>query len=122
VEYKKVHGSDDAKAINTHLSRIEAELDFRFIVLQSQFHQVTPAMLKNSFKRKPEMKAVTAEIEKEKIPTLLELADFHIQEFSELAKVGLRSKETLKQWNSTRKKIFEFIRYTLNHMISNSHR
>lgn len=122
MEYKKVHGSDDAKAINTHLSRIEAELDFRFIVLQSQFHQVTPAMLKNSFKRKPEMKAVTAEIEKEKIPTLLELADFHIQEFSELAKVGLRSKETLKQWNSTRKKIFEFIRYTLNHMISNSHR
>lgn len=57
------------------------------------------------------MKEKKKEKTKDKIPTL-ELASLHIDGFTLLVERNLRSKETLKQWKSTKKKIAEFIIHT----------
>jgi hypothetical protein len=43
------------------------------------------------------------------MPTLLQVSDLHISNFSKMVDKKLRSRETLKQWNATRKKIEEFL-------------
>lgn len=108
---KRATSCSDAKSINSTINRIQSDLERHFTVLQTNHKIITPLMLRNIYKCLPtdHKKGKPKPKPEDKIPSLLELADLHIKEFSELVDKKLRSKETLKQWNSTRKKIEEFV-------------
>lgn len=109
VKTKKVIVSSHSKKINSALNHIESSLEVNFTVLKTRFDDVTPIMLKNVFQNFP-MENDKSESEQE-IPQLLELTNIHINDFAELVEKNLRSKETLRQWKATKKKIVEFIRF-----------
>jgi len=112
VETKKVIKSASYKKINSAINRIENVLEANFTVLKTKYDSVSPLMLKNVYQNLPvdNEKGEVNRIEQE-IPLLLELADIHILEFSELVEKNLRSRETLRQWKATRKKIAEFLKF-----------
>jgi len=67
-------------------------------------------MLKNVYKGLPATLGKGApKPETPIMPTLLQVSDLHISNFSKMVEKKLRSNETLKQWNATRKKIEEFL-------------
>jgi len=107
VKSKKVIKSENSKKINTELNRIASLLEVNFTVLKTKYEFITPSMLKNTYKN------VTIDGREQDnpqtIPSLMELVGIHINEFGMLVDKGLRSKETLKQWNATKKKIAEFL-------------
>ncbi|ATP56485.1 integrase [Pedobacter ginsengisoli] len=107
VKSKKVIKSENSKKINTELNRIASLLEVNFTVLKTKYALITPSMLKNTYKN------VTIDVKQQDdphtIPSLMELVGIHINEFGMLVDKGLRSKETLKQWNATKKKIAEFL-------------
>jgi integrase len=112
VKTKKVIGSSHSKKINSALNHIESSLEVNFTVLKTKFDDVTPIMLKNVFQNFP-LENDNNKLEQE-IPQLLELTNIHIKDFTELVEKKLRSKETLKQWKATKKKIVEFLRFEFN--------
>lgn len=112
MEKKRVLPCQDAKSINSALNRIQCELEKHFTILQSMHEVVSPLMLRNSYRNLSTDYNKGKEKTKDKIPTLLELASLHIDGFTLLVGKNLRSKETLKQWKSTKKKIAEFIIHT----------
>lgn len=67
-------------------------------------------MLKNIYHNFP-IEGENIEVNEHKIPSLLELTEIHIKDFSDLVEKELRSKETLKQWKATQKKIAEFLKF-----------
>ena len=67
-------------------------------------------MLKNIYHNFP-IDGKKHKVKEHKIPLLLELTEIHIKDFSELVEKKLRSKETLKQWKATQKKISEFLKF-----------
>ncbi|TKC01564.1 site-specific integrase [Pedobacter cryotolerans] len=109
INSKKVIGSSHSKKINSALNHIESSLEINFTVLKTRFDNVTPIMLKNVFQNFP-MENDKNELEQE-TPQLLELTNIHINDFAELVEKKLRSKETLKQWKATKKKIVEFLKF-----------
>ncbi|MES2448869.1 MAG: phage integrase SAM-like domain-containing protein [Bacteroidota bacterium] len=112
VETKKVIRSTDSKKINTALNHIESSLEVNFTVLKTQYDCVSPLMLKNAFQNLPiENKKDKGKKTEQKTPSLLELTEGHIKDFCELVEKKLRSKETLKQWKATQKKIAEFLKF-----------
>ena len=112
VETKTVTKSKNSKKINTIIANIENTLEIHFTVLKTQYEYVTPLMLKNAYQNLPiESKKGTVRQTKNEIPKLLELTEIHIKDFSELVDKNLRSKETLKQWKATRKKLSEFLKF-----------
>jgi len=114
IELKKVVGSQNAKKINAELNRISSVLEVNFTVLKTKYEFISPSMLKNSYRNVPiESKGKIKSHNPNKVPSLLELVDFHIKEFERLVEKALRSKETLKQWNGTKKKIAEFLKEKL---------
>lgn len=114
VETKKVIMSADAKKINMALNHVESSLEVNFTVLKTKYNCVSPLMLKNAFHNLPiESKKGEAKLREREIPRLLALTEIHINDFSELVKKNLRSKETLKQWKATQKKIAEFLQFEL---------
>ncbi|RAJ19957.1 hypothetical protein [Pedobacter cryoconitis] len=112
MEKKRVLPCPDVKSINFALNRIQCELEKHFTILQSMHEVVSPLMLRNSYINLSTDHNEGKEKTKDKIPTLLELASLHIDGFTLLVEKNLRSKETLKQWKSTKKKIAEFIIHT----------
>lgn len=106
IQNKRVSSCIDAKRINSELNRIQSELEKHFTVLQTRYDLITPIMLRNSYKCLPiDSKEGFPRPKMEvKVPTLLELVNLHIESFTLLVDKKLRSKETLKQWKSTRKK------------------
>lgn len=67
-------------------------------------------MVKNLYHGLPALNnKFTPKREFKRIPTLLQVADKHIANFEAMVNKGIRSKETLKQWRATRKKIKEFL-------------
>jgi len=112
VEAKKVVNSADSKKINSVLNQIENSLEVNFTVLKTQHDFITPMMLKNIFNNRP-IESKKGKIEKieQKTPSLLKLTEIHIKDFSELVEKKMRSKETLKQWKATQKKISEFLKF-----------
>lgn len=111
IELKKVIRSQNAKKINAELNRISSVLEVNFTVLKTKYEFISPSMLKNSYKNVPiESTGKIKSHNPNNVPSLLELVDFHIKEFERLVEKALRSKETLKQWKATKKKIAEFLK------------
>ncbi|CAH0142435.1 MULTISPECIES: Arm DNA-binding domain-containing protein [unclassified Pedobacter] len=110
VEMKKVMRSTDSKKINSALNHIESSLEVNFNVLKTQYDSVSPLMLKNIYQNVP-IEGRKNELKEHKTPSLLELTEIHIKDFSELVEKEIRSKETLKQWKATQKKIVEFLKF-----------
>lgn len=105
-------GCTEEKKTNLKIAQVTGDLERHFTVLQLEYEYISPLMLKNVYKGLP------AEHQKgkpkplaQKYVTLLEVADTHIHEFSKMVDKGIRSKETLKQWKATRKKIIEFLKF-----------
>lgn len=113
---KKAMGGPEAKKINSKICQIQAALEQHFIMLQTQHAHITPLMLKNAFNNLPtDHQKGSPKPLPQAIPTLLQLADKQILDFSKMVAKGLRSKETLKQWKATKNKIQEFIRHRYKH-------
>jgi site-specific recombinase XerD len=110
VENKKAKGGSHGKKVNLKMSEVTVDLNREFVVLQAGYEHITPLMVKNVYNGlppyvikgavKPELKVV---------PTLLQISDLHVANFKKMVDKKLRSPETLKQWNATRKKIEEFL-------------
>jgi site-specific recombinase XerD len=118
LESKKAKGKDkETKEINLKISELTVDLNRHFILLQGRYEKITALMLKNVYLGKPakQQKVVNKSeklIEKKSsIPTLLQTVNIHITNFEKMVEKGLRSKETLKQWNSTRTKLQEFLQF-----------
>jgi len=112
VENKKAKGAGEGKKTNLKISEVTVDLERSFTLLQCQFEHITPLMLKNIYQGLPadQKKGIQKEvIAPVVVPTLLQAADLLISDFSKMVAKGLRSKETLKQWRSTRNKIEEFL-------------
>ena len=110
VETKKVIKSSNSKKINSTIANIENTLEVNFTVLKTQYDSVSPLMLKNIYQNIL-IEGKKHEVKEHKIPSLLELTEIHIKYFSELVEKEIRSKETLKQWKATQKKIVEFLKF-----------
>ncbi|HTN37194.1 MAG TPA: site-specific integrase [Arachidicoccus sp.] len=110
-ETKKAKSFPDSKRINQRLNQITSDLERHFTLLQLEFEEVTPLMLKNVYNGMPAMQKKGApKPEIVKIPTLLQVADMNIDSLEKMVQKNLRSNETLKQWRATRKKIETFIK------------
>ncbi|SDE88756.1 Site-specific recombinase XerD [Mucilaginibacter pineti] len=101
----------EARAINSKIGSMESDLERHFIVLQSQYEDVTPLMLKNAFLGLPikfdgsnhELVGI------ERIKTLLGAFSEYIKTFELMVDNKTRSKETLKHWRTTKTKVMEFV-------------
>jgi len=112
INIKRVRTVANAKAINSNINRIQSNLETHFTVLKTQYDSVSALMLKNAYKNLPiHHKKGNQKPVIQQIPTLLELTDLHIKNFTEMVDKKLRSKETLRQWKATKNKLVEFIAY-----------
>lgn len=119
LDNKKAKGKDkETKEINLKISELTVDLNRYFVFLQGRYQKITALMLKNVYLGKPakQQKVVNKSeklIEKKSsIPTFLQTVDIHITNFEKMVERGLRSAETLKQWNSTRTKLKEFLQFS----------
>jgi len=112
IKNKIAKGESSDKKTNLKISEVTSDLNREFIVLQAGYEHITPLMLKNLYRGLPPKlgKGVPKPVAKT-LPTLLQASDQHIANFNKLVDKKLRSGETLKQWNGTRKKIEEFLVY-----------
>lgn len=110
VENKKAKGGSHGKKVNLKISEVTVDLNREFVVLQAGHERITPLMVKNVYNGlPPNMIKNVAKPELKVVPTLLQVSDLHIANFKKMVDKKLRSPETLKQWNATRKKIDEFL-------------
>ena len=110
VENKKAKGVSHEKKVNLKISEVTADLTRDLQTLQTQYEHITPLMVKNVYKGLPATLIKSQPKPEQKVlPTLLQVSDLHIANFKKMVDKGLRSGETLKQWNATRKKIEEFL-------------
>lgn len=110
VENKIAKGGSYEKKTNLKISEVTVDLNREFVVLQAGYEHITPLMVKNVYKGLPaRLTKGLPKPEAKVIPTLLQVSDLHITNFSKMVEKKLRSRETLKQWNATRKKIEEFL-------------
>ncbi|SEA15459.1 Site-specific recombinase XerD [Arachidicoccus rhizosphaerae] len=108
---KKAKGFPDSKRTNLRLNQITTDLERHFTLLQLEYDEVTPLMLKNVYNGLPAMQKKGApKPEIKETPTLLQVADMNINSLEKMVNKNLRSNETLKQWKATRKKIAAFIK------------
>lgn len=107
-----VGGGMEVKLANQKLAQLQTDVERIFNGLQTQFPQVTPAMVKNVYQGKPaieEPKLVKPTAKNEQ--SVLEVCDEFIVKFQKRVEVGNASFQTLKHWRSTRKKVAAFIKY-----------
>ena len=110
VENKKAKGGSHGKKVNLKISEVAVDLNREFVVLQTGYGRITPLMVKNVYNgMPPNFLKGSSKPELKVTPTLLQVSDLHIANFKKMVEKGLRSSETLKQWNATRKKIEEFL-------------
>ncbi|MCW3119502.1 MAG: integrase [Chitinophagaceae bacterium] len=108
IENKIAKGNGEEKKINLKISEVTVDLNRKFYLLQTRYDRITPLMLKNSYnglhvtlnKGAPQVRQVS---------TLMQTVDKHILNFTKMVEKELRSKETLKQWTSTSKRIGEYL-------------
>ncbi|MCQ6958781.1 site-specific integrase [Mucilaginibacter aquariorum] len=113
VENKKAKGGSHEKKVNLKISEITVDLTRDFQTLQNEYEHITPLMVKNLYQGLPPKQIKgTPKPELKVMPSLLQVTDLHIANFKKMVDKKLRSPETLKQWNATRKKIEEFL---INH-------
>lgn len=111
IENKKAKGNGtNEKKTNLKIIEVTVDLTRHFQTLQNQYESITPLMVKNLYKGLPaKLPKKSPKLELEIMPSLLQVADLHIANFKKMVEKKLRSPETLKQWNATRKKIEEFL-------------
>jgi site-specific recombinase XerD len=104
-------GDAEARVTNSKIAELESDLTAHFKVLQSQHEVVMPEMLKRAYLGKPTIMAPKPEIMPATEPTLLEVfADF-ITKFEKRVEKEKASRETLKHWRTSKKKVTEFIKH-----------
>lgn len=112
TEAKKAKGGAEARIINKRITQISADLERHFTVLQMEHSHISPIMLRNVFNGLPfDQRKGMPNKAVHQSATILTLTDGFVKEFEEMVDRGLRSAETLRQWRSTRNKIFEFVQY-----------
>lgn len=113
LEAKQVLGTGiEVKLTNQKLTQLQTDVERIFNGLQTQFPQLTPAMVKNVYLGKPAIelpKLIKPAVKKEQ--TFLEVCDEFIVKFQKRVDVGTASFQTLKHWRSTRKKVAAFVKY-----------
>ncbi|WP_090157674.1 site-specific integrase [Dyadobacter soli] len=113
LDVKQVIGSGlEVKLANQKLAQLQTDVERIFNGLQTQFSEVTPAMVKNVYLGKPavEQSKVAKPAAKNEL-TLLEVFDEFIAKFEKRVERENASYETLKHWRSTKKKVAGFIKY-----------
>lgn len=114
VDEKEVSKNEENyKLINKKIRAAEVDLNRIYDKLFLEYEQVTPLMIKRVYQGEPATEPSKEEKEKVEL-TLLNLFDDYIVKFGKLVDEGKRSKETLRQWKSTRKKVVDFIIYKYN--------
>ncbi|MBB6130578.1 site-specific integrase [Mucilaginibacter lappiensis] len=111
TENKKVtDNSVEGKKTNKKMAEVRVDLERHFAVLQSQYSNITPLMLKNVYNGLPALaKRNEVKEPEEKIPTLLEALQTFIDRFEKMVEKKHRSKYTLTHWKTTRKKVEAFL-------------
>ncbi len=112
TEFKQAFGGSEEKKTNLKISQVTVELESHFAVLQKMYEYISPLMLKNVYQGLPvnnKKGEVPKPLTPVLLPSLLQTTDLLISDFAKKVEKNLRSTETLKQWNATRKKIEEFI-------------
>lgn len=105
-------GSIESKITNQRIVQTKTDLDRLFMVLQTQYEHVTPAMLKNAY-----IGLSPLQSKKSNGPDtgtkmmLVESLDQFIAAFETKVQKGHRSKDTLRQWGTTRAKLVGFLAY-----------
>lgn len=107
---KATENNQEAKQTNKKILEASMDLERHFNVLQSQFENITPLMLKNVYKG---LHALMTKHEAKQPdvprPTLITAFDDFIIRFQKMVDKKQRSKETIKHWKTTRTKIEAFI-------------
>jgi site-specific recombinase XerD len=110
IENKIAKGGSLEKKTNLKINEVTVDLNREFVMLQAGYEHITPLMVKNVYKGlPPKLSKGVPKPEAKVLPTLLQVSDLHISNFKKMVDKKLRSGETLKQWNATRKKIEEFL-------------
>lgn len=104
---------ENHRQINQKIKSVETDLKRIYDRLFIEYEHVTPLMIKRVYQRKPAIEQPKQEKEKEKL-TLMQAFDQFIKKFGKLVGEGKRSKDTLIQWNSSKNKVIEFLRFIKN--------
>jgi site-specific recombinase XerD len=110
-QFKRVSKSEpDSKKINSAIDQARVDLERLFVVLQHEYEDITPLMLKRFYKGLP---PIIVEAKPEDAPqeqhTLLKEFDAFIRIFKQKVEQGLRSDGTLSHWGTTKDKVASFI-------------
>lgn len=106
---KDVH---DFKRINRKINDSVTDLNRHFESLLHQYDMVTPLMVKNVYKGKPAIEAKAPKVDQIEEITLLDTFDEFIARFKKLVLKGKRSKGTLRQWRTTKRKVQSFLTFS----------
>lgn len=101
----------DTKKKNERIVEIKKLLENHFIVLQSQFEDITAIMLKNVYEGKDAIPLPEAEDKEVNNMTVVDIYDEYIKLFEKKVKKKLRSEGTLRHWRSAKNKIEGFLIY-----------
>jgi site-specific recombinase XerD len=101
--------SPDAEAVNSRISQVVVDLKRHFILLDAQYTNVSPQMLKNVFRGLPAIPAEPIANNEKQSLTLLQAVNNHIAFVEEMVDKGKLSKGLLTIFKTTRTKIIEFL-------------
>jgi site-specific recombinase XerD len=103
-------GGIESKVTNQKIVQTKTDLDRLFMVLQTQYKRVTPTMLKNAYNGLSPLQSKKSGGQNSGVKMMLvESLDQFIAAFEMKVQKGLRSKETVKQWKTTRAKLVSFL-------------
>ena len=111
TQFKRVSKDDpDSKKIHSKIDQVRVDLERLFVVLQSEYSDVTPLMLKRFYKGLPPIMVETkpTDVPQEEF-TLLKEFDAFMKVFKKKVELGLRSDDTLSHWKTTKGKVQAFI-------------
>jgi len=113
LDVKQVTGSGlEVKLANQKLAQLQTDVERISNGLQTQYPEVTPAMVKNVYLGKPAVEQPKlAKPAAKNEQTVLEVFDEFIAKFEKRVERDNASFETLKHWRSTKKKVAAFIKY-----------
>lgn len=101
---------ENYRQINQKIKSVETDLKRIYDRLFIEYEQVTPLMIKRVYQHKPAIEPPKKEKEKEKL-TLMQAFNGFIEKFGKLVDEKKRSKDTLRQWRSSKNKVIEFLRF-----------
>jgi len=99
-----------ARLVNNAITQCLAKLENHYFLLEKEYDYVTAELLKKSYKGKLEEKR-TAKSENQKERSICQVCNFKYSQFAVLVKAEERSKNTLKRWRATKRKIRDFLHF-----------